>query len=393
MAALTLTGIHKQFGATTVLKGVDLQIRDGEFLTLVGPSGCGKTTLLRIIAGLDHADNGSVKIDDLPVDHLAPKQRDVAMVFQSYALYPYMTVAGNIGLPLTMRKLGFWQRMPGLGRLFPGTAAGRAAISSDVSKVADALGLNGLLDRRPAQLSGGQRQRVALARAMVRNPKVFLMDEPLSNLDAKLRATTRGEISELHRRLKSTFVYVTHDQVEAMTMSDRVALMLDGQIVQLAAPQELYDNPSDIRVAEFIGTPKINTIRAEVEAGGLRVNGELWPGLIDSNLVTRDVLTLAIRCESWTLGEYNRSAPGCSIRGEVSNLEPLGGETLVHVRPTRSPENLIASIEPRRALTLRRGDLVTLYADPAKVLLFDTRGHRVRLAGHPTSSRSEVLHG
>ncbi len=180
------------------------------------------------------------------------------MVFQSYALYPYMTVAENISLPLTMRRLTRTQRLPLLGSLIPGSGLARLGIDAEVRQVADALGLSSLLERRPAQLSGGQRQRVALARAMVRRPSVFLMDEPLSNLDAKLRVATRAEISELHRRLGSTFVYVTHDQVEAMTMSDRVALMIDGQILQLDTPQEIYDDPDNVRVAEFIGTPKIN---------------------------------------------------------------------------------------------------------------------------------------
>lgn len=265
MAALRLHQISRSFGSTRVLDGVDLDIRDGEFLTLVGPSGCGKTTLLRIIAGLDHAEEGQVEIDGALVDDLPPKQRDVAMVFQSYALYPYMTVAQNLALPLVMRKLSRLQRLPLIGPWWPGARARRREIDIAVEQVAESVGLGQMLHRRPAQLSGGQRQRVALGRAMVRRPKVFLMDEPLSNLDAKLRVDTRAEIADLHRRLGATFVYVTHDQVEAMTMSDRVALMMGGRILQLGTPQEIYDDPLDLRVAEFIGTPKINEIgRAHV---------------------------------------------------------------------------------------------------------------------------------
>ncbi|MBU6271704.1 MAG: ABC transporter ATP-binding protein, partial [Betaproteobacteria bacterium] len=252
MASLSLRHINKRYGATRVLDGIDLDIRDGEFLTLVGPSGCGKSTLLRIIAGLDQADAGEVCIDGVSVDALAPKARDVAMVFQSYALYPYMSVAQNMALPLTMRRLSALQRLPVLGRWVPGSASARRQIDAEVAEVAGALGLSGLLARRPAQLSGGQRQRVALGRAMVRHPKVFLMDEPLSNLDAKLRVETRAEIADLHRRLATTFVYVTHDQVEAMTMGHRVAVLKDGLLQQVDTPRALYDTPVNRFVATFI---------------------------------------------------------------------------------------------------------------------------------------------
>lgn len=271
MAALQLHHINRRFGSTLVLDGINLDIRDGEFLTLVGPSGCGKTTLLRIIAGLDHADEGQVAIDGVAVDNLPPKKRDVAMVFQSYALYPYMTVAQNMALPLIMRRLSWVQRLPLIGRWWPGSSVVRRELEDEVNQVAQSLGLGALLQRRPAQLSGGQRQRVALGRAMVRRPKVFLMDEPLSNLDAKLRVDTRAEIADLHRRLGTTFVYVTHDQVEAMTMSDRVALMMGGRILQLGTPQSLYDDPKDLRVAEFIGTPKVNVVLASASGQSVKV--------------------------------------------------------------------------------------------------------------------------
>jgi len=260
MASLSINQISKAFNTVPVLDNVSLHIEDGEFLTLLGPSGCGKSTLLRILAGLERQTSGSLMIGDRVVDAVAPKRRDVAMVFQSYALYPHMTVAQNIALPLRMRRLSALQRMPIFGRLFPNTVSVLKAIAHDVGRVAEALGIDDLVDRKPRQLSGGQRQRVAVGRAMVRQPAVFLMDEPLSNLDAKLRVQMRAEIKELHRRLKVTFVYVTHDQSEAMTMSDRVAVMLDGALLQVAPPQDIYADPHDRRVAEFIGAPKINIL-------------------------------------------------------------------------------------------------------------------------------------
>jgi len=377
MASLQLRGIGKSFGTTRVLQDIDLDIRDGEFLTLVGPSGCGKTTLLRIIAGLDHADRGSVHIGDRAVDRLPPKRRDVAMVFQSYALYPYMTVAQNMSLPLVMRRMSTAQRLPLLGRWLRGAAAARAAIAAEVGTVAESLGLGALLERRPAQLSGGQRQRVALGRAMVRRPQVFLMDEPLSNLDAKLRVDTRAEIAELHRRLQTTFVYVTHDQVEAMTMSDRVALMVDGRIVQLATPQVIYDDPTDLRVAEFIGTPKINTLAASVEADGLRVGAEHWP--VRVRAAAGAPVTVAVRPEWWLPQEASATPHTglCIVRGAVRHLELLGGETLVHVAPAHQAAPVVARMEPQRARGLRIGETVVLAAPAARVLAFDSAGARL----------------
>ena len=375
MASLSLRHISKRYGATQVLDGIDLDIRDGEFLTLVGPSGCGKSTLLRIIAGLDHADAGEVCIDGLAVDALAPKARDVAMVFQSYALYPYMSVAQNMALPLTMRRLSAWQRLPVLGRWVSGSASARRQIDAEVAEVAGALGLSGLLARRPAQLSGGQRQRVALGRAMVRHPKVFLMDEPLSNLDAKLRVETRAEIADLHRRLATTFVYVTHDQVEAMTMSDRVALMMDGRLLQLAPPQEIYDDPLDLRVAEFIGTPRINTLAAVVMARGLRVAGIDWPVSVGAQ--SGEGCTAAVRAEHWRLGPVS-TPDDCGLRGRIRHLEALGGETLVHVDIADQARPVVARVEPQRARGLTIGESIDLCASASFVLVFDLAGRRVR---------------
>ncbi|WP_429033944.1 ABC transporter ATP-binding protein [Bradyrhizobium sp. I1.14.4] len=237
-----------------------LSIANGEFLTPLRPSGCGASTLLRILAGLEVQDAGSVWIGERVVDGLLPKRRDIGMMFQSYALYPHMSVASNLALPLRMCRLSALQRLPFLGRLLPRTAQITADIDVEVSRTAKSLGIGHLLSRKPGQLSGGQRQRVAVGRAMVCHPAVFLMDEPLSNLDAKLRVQMRAEIKDLHQRVGVTFVYVTHDQAEAMTPSDRVGVMLDGELLQVAPPQDIYTDPDNRRVAEFIGSPKITCL-------------------------------------------------------------------------------------------------------------------------------------
>ena len=265
--SLELSGIGKSFGAETVLTEIDLFIKPGEFLSLVGMSGCGKSTLLRIIAGLEKPDRGTVSIGDESVTDTDPSDRNLAMVFQSYALYPHMNVRQNIATPLRMRRLSFWARLPLFGRLLASLDT-LNAIDAAVQQAAETLHISHLLDRKPAQLSGGQRQRVALARALVREPAAFLMDEPLSNLDAKLRAHMREELTALHRRLGATFIYVTHDQIEAMTMSDRVALMSNGRIEQLGTPDELYKRPATLTVARFIGTPSINLLPVEINAQG-----------------------------------------------------------------------------------------------------------------------------
>ena len=236
MAGLSITSVTKRFGETEVLKGVTLDVADSEFVSLVGPSGCGKSTLLRIIAGLEDPTHGKIFIGGEDVTGVRAADRNLSMVFQSYALYPHLTVAENIAVPLRMRSLSASQRLPVIGPFLPGAKDRSAQIASAVNDAAEMLEIGALLDRKPGQLSGGQRQRVALGRALVRNPAAFLLDEPLSNLDAKLRVQTRAEIAQLHRRLNATFVYVTHDQVEAMTMSDRIAVMMDGEILQCDAP-------------------------------------------------------------------------------------------------------------------------------------------------------------
>lgn len=277
MAGLELKNICKSFGRTEVLKDLSLNVVDGEFLSLVGESGCGKSTLLRIISGLETPDSGEVLIGGKGATGLSPKQRNIAMVFQDYALYPHMSVGQNIAMPLIMAQLPLLARLPLLNKFSPQARALRPAIAQDVETVARQLRIDHLLERRPAELSGGQRQRVALGRALVRNPGLFLMDEPLSNLDAKLRVEVRREITELHDSSGLTFVYVTHDQTEAMTMSDRVAFLQKGQLLQLDKPSDLYTNPQSIDVARFIGSPEINILPVDIQGGRLHLGGTPLP--------------------------------------------------------------------------------------------------------------------
>ena len=253
MASVTIQAVQKYFGQTHIIKGVSFDIADGEFCVLVGPSGCGKSTLLRMIAGLEEISNGSISIGNKVVNDIQPKERDIAMVFQNYALYPHMTVRDNMSFSLMLAK-------------FP-----KDAIQTQVHKAADILGLRDLLDRFPRQLSGGQRQRVAMGRAIVRDPQVFLFDEPLSNLDAKLRVAMRTEIKELHQRLKTTSIYVTHDQIEAMTMADKIVVLKDGLIEQIGSPLELYDHPANQFVAGFIGSPSMNFLPGVVSNGKVKL--------------------------------------------------------------------------------------------------------------------------
>src|SRR4028119_86212 len=250
MAGLELHRVAKAYGRVEVLRDVDLEVDDGEFVVLVGPSGCGKSTLLRMVAGLENITGGEIRIGSRVVNNVPPKERDIAMVFQNYALYPHMTVAANMAFSLMLKK------------------APRSEIDAKVNRAAEILGLTKLLDRYPRQLSGGQRQRVAMGRAIVRDPQVFLFDEPLSNLDAKLRVAMRTEIKELHQRLRTTTVYVTHDQIEAMTMADKIVVMHDGIVEQMGAPLELYDRPDNLFVAGFIGSPAMNVLRGQIKANG-----------------------------------------------------------------------------------------------------------------------------
>jgi multiple sugar transport system ATP-binding protein len=364
---IRLDRIAKQFGATNVLKSVSLAVSPGEFVVLVGPSGCGKSTLLRIVAGIEQPNSGKVWIGERDVTHARPARRDVAMVFQSYALYPHLTVAENIAVPLAMRRLNAAQRLPLIGRLLPGAARTGADIRRDACQIAESLGLGALLDRKPAQLSGGQRQRVALARAIVREPAAFLMDEPLSNLDASMRTQARLEIVDIHRRVGASTVYVTHDQAEALTMADRVAVMHQGEILQFAPPEIVYREPADLRVATFIGAPRINTLPAQSDARGVvRIAGQ--PAGI-ACAVSGEV-TLAVRPEHLALGP--RGMPARVVR-----LEFLGESLLLHARHLPTGTMLVARIEPGQRSNLPADGQIHLDFAPGDALLFDRDGRRI----------------
>ena len=377
-AAVELRNISKTFGETQTLRDVSLAIRPGEFISLVGPSGCGKSTLLRILAGLSPQSGGTVSIDGAPVDHLPPSRRDIAMVFQSYALYPHMSVRENIATPLRMRQLRAPARLPLVGRFWPGQNAARSAIATAVTDAARQVEIEALLDRKPAALSGGQRQRVALARAIVRHPRVFLMDEPLSNLDARLRVSMRAEIAALHRRLGATFVYVTHDQVEAMTMSDRVAMMIGGEIVQCDAPAELYDNPLDLRVARFIGTPEISVIGADQLAAAN-------PAFV-AHLPHHTPVSVAFRPEAVRL----QASPGrLPVSARLERVEQLGPEMLAFLRMEPDGTRLTARIAAGRITLPAEGEMLTAWLPAAPPLLFDAAGARVRASA---SMPREIAH-
>jgi multiple sugar transport system ATP-binding protein len=314
MASVDIRRVKKNFGAVAVIHGVDIDIADEEFVVLVGPSGCGKSTLLRMIAGLEQISGGEIAIGGTVVNNLPPKDRDIAMVFQNYALYPHMTVGENMAFSLRLRK------------------ADKATIDQRVKQAGDILGLMPYLDRYPRQLSGGQRQRVAMGRAIVRDPQVFLFDEPLSNLDAKLRVQMRTEIKALHQRLRTTSVYVTHDQVEAMTMADRIVVMHDGRVEQIGSPLELYDHPANLFVAGFIGSPAMNFIKGVLRRAG----DEVWvdaPGGVklpaSRNAAGHDGLEViyGVRPEHLSFVE---SGAGTSVPARVTVVEPTGADTFVY---------------------------------------------------------------
>jgi multiple sugar transport system ATP-binding protein len=365
MAGVVFDDVTKRFDGTVAVDHLDLDVADGEFLVLLGPSGCGKSTALRMIAGLEEPSEGEIRIDGRTVNHVDPKDRDLAMVFQSYALYPNMTVRKNIAFPLKPRGVG------------------RAEADRLVGEVAEMLGLGALLDRKPGQLSGGQRQRVALARAIVRQPRVFLMDEPLSNLDAKMRTQTRGDLVDLHRRLGTTFVYVTHDQAEAMTMADRVAVLSDGRLQQVGAPQDVYDRPANVFVARFLGSPPMNVLPgvldgATVLVGGARLAGGAALGGLTAGGTRR--VEVGARPEHVTLGRAGEGAAAAGADGgmpaTVELVESLGHERLV--RCSVDGGTVVVRIAAE-AQVPAVGDRVTLRVEPSRVHLFDPdSGERLR---------------
>jgi multiple sugar transport system ATP-binding protein len=346
MAAVEFVDVRKSFGAFPVIKGVNIEIEDGEFVILVGPSGCGKSTLLRMLAGLENITAGEIRIGDRVVNALAPKERDIAMVFQNYALYPHMKVADNMGFSL----------------MLAGTE--KAEIEKRVTAAADILGLSKLLDRYPRQLSGGQRQRVAMGRAIVRDPQVFLFDEPLSNLDAKLRVAMRAEIKELHQRLQTTTVYVTHDQIEAMTMADKIVVMHDGIVEQIGAPLDLYDNPANLFVAGFIGSPAMNMIKGRI-AGD---DGNTFVAEDGTRLpVARPAGGAAGRDLIYGLRPDYISLDANGIPAEVVVIEPTGSETQMIVKLGGADVTCVF----HQRVHVRPGETIRLSIDAAHVHLFD----------------------
>jgi len=376
MSGLEIAGVRKRFGTTEVLKGIDLAAQPGEFLSLVGPSGCGKTTLLRIVAGLERADEGEIVLDGRQVLQRRAADRDVAMVFQSYALYPHLDVLSNIAVPLLMRELTTLQRLPLAGRLLPGTRDKLAEIEARSRRTAETLGVGHLLDRKPGQLSGGQRQRVALGRAIIRSPRAFLMDEPLSNLDAALRVQMRQEIVDLHRRVGVITLYVTHDQTEAMTMSDRVALMMEGEVIQLGPPRELYEDPADARVAAFIGSPRINLLRLQDEAP--------WAQALRAALdLPGAAVQVGIRPEHLrAAGEGGRARGGAGgdlrldcrfLRGEF-----LGAECFGYFRLEPDGQPVTARLGPDALSGVAPGEPLDLTIAPDDLFFFDADGRRLR---------------
>lgn len=346
MATVSLKKLTKRYGKTEVLHGIDLDVSDGEFIVFVGPSGCGKSTTLRMLAGLEEVSEGEVLINDKVVNNLEPKERNIAMVFQNYAIYPHMSVRKNIGFGLHTAKLPKDEK------------------AKKIEDVAALLSMTDLLDRKPSQLSGGQRQRVAIGRAMVRDPAVFLFDEPLSNLDAQLRTQMRLEIKKLHQRVGTTIIFVTHDQVEAMTLADRIVIMKDGYIQQVGTPSQVFQSPKNMFVAQFIGAPSMNMLEGQRTDKGVQIADNLT---IEIPRVTQvDSITVGIRPSA--LVPVADGAP-CLMEGTVLLVEPLGTETLLYVQV--GDNEVIASAPGRQHP--QRGDFVRLNAAADEIHFFDTQ--------------------
>ena len=366
MATVTFDNVSKRYGEVFAVRDVSLEILDGEFMVLVGPSGCGKTTCLRMIAGLEEITEGTVLIGDRVVNDVAAKDRDIAMVFQSYALYPHMSVRDNMAFGLKLRKIP------------------KADIDRRVNDAAGILSLQTLLDRKPKELSGGQRQRVALGRAIVREPAVFLMDEPLSNLDAKLRVQTRAEIARLHQRMGTTFVYVTHDQVEAMTMGTRIAVMSDGLMQQVGTPKDLYDRPKNHFVAGFIGSPAMNFASLEIADGRMKGSGFDFP--VPTRFKTAvgggaRKIVAGFRPEHFELGGVDE---GLVVRAKADVVEYLGNEELLHVSVTGHDTDVIALVDASN--NVRSGDILDLRIPAEKLHLFDADSGDALTAGIATGA-------
>jgi multiple sugar transport system ATP-binding protein len=347
MAGVDIRGVHKHFGTTHVIRGVDIAIADGEFCVLVGPSGCGKSTLLRMIAGLEEIGTGEIAIGSNVVNRVPPKERDIAMVFQNYALYPHMTVRDNMSFALMLAKRS------------------KSDIAARVQKAADILGLAPYLERYPRQLSGGQRQRVAMGRAIVRDPQVFLFDEPLSNLDAKLRVQMRTEIKELHQRLKTTSIYVTHDQIEAMTMADKIVVMRDGIVEQTGGPLDLYDRPANTFVAGFIGSPAMNMVPGTARTAGGTGTVEFGEGVSlplppTARVTDGQPVLYGLRPEHCALGEKG-------LPVQVAVVEPTGADTQLYCR--FNGQEVTATISDRA--DCKPGDRINLTPDLRRAHLFD----------------------
>jgi len=356
MANVDISQLRKSYGHEEVIHGVDLSIKDGEFVSLIGASGCGKSTLLRMVAGLESISSGTISLNGQVINEVAPKNRDIAMVFQNYALYPHLTVADNMGFSLKLRNVP------------------KEQIRTEVEATAELLGLKPYLERYPKALSGGQRQRVAMGRAIVRKPQVFLFDEPLSNLDAKLRVQMRIEIKSLQKRLGTTSIYVTHDQMEAMTMSDRVVILNGGRVEQVGAPLDVYDNPANLFVATFIGSPAMNLLDGmlvrEADAAFAQINGVKIPVSASVKGASGTSIVLGVRPEHLSIEAGN--APESAFRFQVNMVEPTGAES--HIYGRCGDTEMIVALAGRSALSA--GDIVKLTASQESLHVFEKEGGR-----------------